>query len=212
LQAEHELSMLQFQNCKKESRKEENVLKKLGEIVAFLKKRQVIKKHSDEQILINDLRTLLKVADLQLIPEVLKAMNYPRPPSKKTDPYILYTWLVLCEGLAVPNEDDRPFDPAALESEAGQLEQLTNTPANVAALRQTLSACGIRLHLLPRFQKLQVRGFINRNQKGTYVLIMPRTAKSAKQFKEDFYNFLEQIKTGKVKENLVEYDSGGSDP
>ncbi len=142
LQAEHELSMLQFQSCQKESRKETGVVKKLGEIVAFLKDRQVIEEHSADQNLINDLRSLLKVADLMLIPEVLKASDYPLPPSKKADPYILYAWLAICESLAVAKEEDRSFDITALDLKTEKLKEAANSPVNYYKLQQILPTPG----------------------------------------------------------------------
>ncbi len=146
------------------------------------------------------------MADLTLIPEVLKAGTYPLPSSKKTDPYILYAWLAICESIAVAKEEDRSFDAAALELKTGKLEQVAATPVNFAGMQQVLSDCGIRFHLLPPFQKLQVRGFVKRNQNGTYILIMPKAEDRVNQFKTNLYKLLEQIKTEEAKESLVEYE------
>lgn len=206
LQAEYELNMYSLEELDSISVKEHNVAKKLHEIVSFMKKSKLLNENSEHTKLVLDLRRKLKVSNLTIIPDVLKAGVSPPPPSKNRNTYVLFAWLGVCDMIAAVMKTGEPFAAEKLKANLSLLKETVETTGSFTELQQILLACGIWFFLLPLFKGTGTSGFVKKTAGNSFVLIMTDYRGDKDKFSAGLFHFLKTISDNIVKDKLVEYE------
>ncbi len=205
MQAKHDLNIHTLEDIDNITIKEQNIANKLHEIVLFMKQQKFLNESSSHSLLVLDLRRKLKVSNLMLIPDLLKAGIYPPPPSKPANPYILFAWLSICDIITVAMQKGEPFDAEKVKAIIPRLKEVVETTGSYKELQENLTGGGIRFFMLPPFKDLAVRGFVKTTASNSLVLIMPDQRKNNENFYTDFFDHLTATTESNFSGQLIVY-------
>ena len=205
MQAKHDLIIHTQEDVNKITSKEKNIANKLHEIVSFMKQQKILNESRSHSQLVLDLRKRLKVSNLSLIPDLLKAGIYSIPPTKPANPYILYAWLNLCDIITAAIPPGEPLKEEKVKAIIPRLQEIVETTGSYKELQVNLTDCGIWFFMLPSFKDVAVRGFVKKTTGNSYVLIMPDQRKSNENFYTDFFNHLTAITASNFKGHFIAY-------
>lgn len=205
MQAKHDLIIHTCEDTNKITSKEKNIANKLHEIVLFMKQQKLLNESNSRSQLVLDLRKRLKVSNLLLIPDLLQAGIYPPPPTKPSNPYILYAWLNLCDIITAAMQQGEPFKSEKVKAIIPKLQKIVETSGSYKELQENLTDCGIWFFILPPFKDAAVRGFVKKTASNSYVLIMPDQRKNNENFYTDFFNHLTAITASNFTGHFIAY-------
>ena len=160
-------------------------------------------------MLIIQLRKRLNVSSLLRIPEISQTGAYRLATDTDLDPYVLFTWLRMCDLILKDQNVKHKLDIGKLESKIPLIKKLMfEDGANVQSrLKTYLSQCGIKFSIVKSFTGAPVQGFIKRNDGGTLNLLMTTRRKSADIFWFTFFHEIGHIVNGDIEDKLIDYDS-----
>ena len=97
LQANYDKELAEFEDIKMISDNEIEILDKLKDITKYLKQKGLLDPQAYGPTLVICLREFLNVSNLEQIPKVSEAVAYRVETAAKVDPYVLLTWLRMCD-------------------------------------------------------------------------------------------------------------------
>lgn len=209
LQANYDKELADFREVNAISSEELEILKRLRNIVKHLQQIGVIDQEAHESMLVIQLRKLLNVSSLKRIPEVLQATGaYRLATASNVEPYVLFTWLRMCDLLTDYQQIGQELDTDELKKKLPLLKELMFE--DVARIQPRLKAyfaeCGIKFLLAKHFRGAPIQGVIKKNSDGTLSLIMTIRRKFADVFWFTLFHEVGHIINGDIEDKLIDYE------
>jgi len=208
LQANYDKELADFEECNNVTEEEIEILKKLKDIIKYLKKIGFVEKGARGSILVIQLRKLLNISSLSRIPEIYQVGAYRLATAHNVDPYVLFAWLRMCDLIVENQHVERELDIDELKVMIPELKKLMfeDFTEIQSKLKSFLAECGIRFSIVKHFTGAPVQGFIKKNEDGTLNLLMTTRQKFADIFWFTFFHEIGHIIYGDIEDKLIDYD------
>ncbi len=208
LQANYDKELADFEEINGISDRELEILKRLDSIVKHLKTIGLLEPETRGPMLVINLRKLLNISSLIRIPEVFQTGAYRLATATNVDPYVLFTWLRMCDLIVKEQETEQGLDIDRLKDKIPLIKELMfEDVADVQSrLKTYLAECGIKFSIVKNFRGAPVQGVIKRNDDGTLNLLMTTRRKFADIFWFTFFHEIGHIINGDIEDKLVDYD------
>jgi len=205
LQANYDKELADFEEINKISCEELDILKRLSPISEYLKQKGFIEAEVYGPMLVVHIRRLLNVSSLIRIPEISQAGAYRLATAANVDPYILFTWLRMCDLMIEGQTIKHILDINKLERKIPLIKELMfDDVDNIQSVLQShLAECGISFLLVKHFRGAPVQGVIKKNKDGTLSLIMTNRQKFADIFWFTLFHEIGHIINDDVKDKLL---------
>jgi len=214
LQANYDKELADFEDINAISDDELKIAENLKNIVKHLKKKGLIDQEAHGPMLVVQLRKFLNVSSLKQISELSQAGAYRLETATSVDPYILFTWLRMCDLITDNQEIEQELDTHKLKQKIPLIKELMfeeNVAEIQSQLRTYLAECGIKFSIVKHFSGAPVQGVIKKNNDSTLNLIMTTRRKFADIFWFTFFHEIGHIINGDVEDKLVDYDFSKSE-
>jgi HTH-type transcriptional regulator/antitoxin HigA len=208
LQANYDKELADFEEVNGISDQELEILKRLNSIVKHLKTIGMLEPGAYGPILVIHLRKLLNVSSLTRIPELAQTGAYRLATATNVDPYVLFTWLRMCDLMALGQETERELDIGRLKDKIPLIKELMfgDVIDVQPRLKTYLAECGIKFSIVKNFRGAPVQGVIKKNDDGTLSLLITTRRKFADIFWFTFFHEIGHIMNGDIEDKLVDYD------
>lgn len=208
LQANYDKELADFEEVNGISGEELEILKRLNSIIKHLKEIGLLEPEAHGPILVIQLRKLLNLSSLVRIPEVSQAGAYRLATATNVDPYVLFTWLRMCDLIVENQQIEQRLDIDKLKDKVPLIKDLMfEDVADIQSrLKTYLAECGIRLSIVKNFRGAPVQGVIKKNDDGTLNLLMTTRQKFADIFWFTFFHEIGHIVNGDIEDRLIDYD------
>jgi len=208
LQANYNKELADFEELNGISNDELAILKRLKSLVRYMQQIRLLDKETNESIIVIQLRKLLNVSSLKRIPDVSQAGAYRLAATTKTDLYVLFTWLRMCDLITSSHKIDKELDIDKLKGKIPFIKELMSE--DVGSIQSRLKAyfdeCGIRFSIVKNFRGAPVQGVIKKDDDGSLSLIMTIRYKFADVFWFTLFHEIGHIINGDIKDRLIDYD------
>lgn len=208
LQANYDKELADFEEINEISGEELEILNRLNSIITHLKQIGFLEKEAYGPIIVIQLRKLLNVSSLIRIPEVSQAGAYRLATATNVDPYVLFTWLRMCDLIVNDQQIERGLDIDKLKGKIPLIKDLMFEDVAVIQprLKDYLAKCGIKFSIVKHFRGAPVQGVIKKNDDGTLNLLMTTRRKFADIFWFTFFHEIGHIINGDIEDKLIDYD------
>ena len=205
LESKYQRDLIEYQQMLDITNEEKAILKNLKEFIHWLESLVLIPKNLDDVSLVIQLRKILEISNLTLIPKV--AINAAfRTGTSKMDVYVLYAWIKMCEMITAKDTCDTPLDKGKLNEYIPEFRCLTMEPVDKMQQRLTeiFRDCGIVFRIVPNFKGAPVQGFIKSYQDKT-ILCMTIRQSFADIFWFTLFHEIKHILSEDYKRELVDF-------
>lgn len=208
LQANYDKELADFEELNKISHEEIDILKRLNSIVVHFKHIGFLEQDAYGPTLVIQLRKLLNVSSLIRIPEVYQTGAYRLSVVTKVDPYVLFTWLRMCDLIVKGWDIEQELDINRLKDRISLIKGLMFEDMTVIQprLKDYLAECGIKFSIVKHFRGAPVQGVIKKNDDGTLNLFMTTRRKFADIFWFSFFHEIGHIINEDFNNRLIDYD------
>lgn len=208
LQANYDRELADFEEVNNISSEELTILKSLGDITDYLKEMDFLETDAHGPILVIHLRRLLNISCLQRIPEISQAGAYRLATAANIDPYVLFTWLRMCDLINAKQKVSKALGLKELKNKIPDIKKLMFKDAVGIedTLKDYLGECGIKFSIVKHFKGAPIQGVIKRNTDNTLSLIMTNRRKFADIFWFTLFHEIGHILNGDIKDRLIDYE------
>lgn len=210
LQANYDKELADFEDINMISDNEIEILDKLKDITKYLKQNGLLDPQAYGPILVIKLREFLNVSNLEQIPKLSQALAYRVETNAKVDPYVLLTWLRMCDLITEEEKVEQKLDKEKLKEKIPLMRELVFKEGITEIepqLKEYLAECGIKFSIVRHFRGAPVQGVIQKNDDGTLSLVMTVRRKFADIFWFTFFHEIGHIVNGDVEDKLIDYES-----
>ena len=211
LQTEYDLEMIRLQEENNIKEEEIAVLKNLNEILPHFLEKGFMHNDCGDAEKVLQLRSLLRVSDLSLIPQISYNAAYRLQISKNTniDPYVLFAWQRLCELEMEKNMPKRNFSLEKLRNIILEIRKQMRLKINAALerIRELLAECGIGFAVVKHFKGAPVQGFIKKIRENKVILCLTTRGKGIDRFWFSLFHEIGHILNGDFDLRFVDFDS-----
>lgn len=210
LQANYDKELADFEDINMISDNEIEILDKLKDITKYLKQNGLLDPQAYGPILVIKLREFLNVSNLEQIPKLSQAVAYRVETTAKVDPYVLLTWLRMCDLITEEEKVEQKLDKEKLKEKIPLMRELVFKEGITEIepqLKEYLAECGIKFSIVRHFRGAPVQGVIQKNDDGTLSLVMTVRRKFADIFWFTFFHEIGHIVNGDVEDKLIDYES-----
>jgi HTH-type transcriptional regulator / antitoxin HigA len=200
-----ELRILKIDGCHESIMKDLKVLPKLMPIVPILLKKKLNEAKLDTYGLVEPLRRYFKISSFENLPELYKVRDYPEPPSKRANLYLLTAWALHCEELVQQAESEVPFDRAKITAERYKLSEKIRQCHNMHELTGLLQPYGISFLCTLPFEGSIVNGFAGLTANDNLVLIISSREKKDQSIFPALFHMLGHVIHGDVKGSFIDF-------
>ncbi|MDD4528232.1 MAG: HigA family addiction module antitoxin [Candidatus Margulisbacteria bacterium] len=209
LQANYDKEMADFEEINMISKEELEIVQKLKNITDYIQEIGLLSLETQESMWVIKLRKLLNVSSLTVIPEISQTGAYRLAVADNVDPYILFTWLRVCDLITSNKKIDQELDIDKLRSKLSLIRKLTfeeDIKSIHLKLRECFAECGIKFAIVKHFTGAPVQGVIKKNNDETISLIMTVRRKFADVFWFTLFHEIGHILNGDIEEKLIDYE------
>jgi HTH-type transcriptional regulator/antitoxin HigA len=208
LQANYDKELADFEDINEISGEEFKIIKRLNSIVKHLKQIGFLDPEVQGPMLVIQLRKLLNVSSLKRIPEVSQAGAYRLAMVTNVDPYVLFTWLRMCDLITDNQQIEQELDLDKLKRKISLMKELMfeDVARIQTQLKKYLAECGIKFSIVKHFKGAPVQGVIKKNDDGTLSLLMTTRRKYADIFWFTLFHEIGHIINGDIEDKLIDYD------
>ncbi|AEE90472.1 Plasmid maintenance system antidote protein,XRE family [Tepidanaerobacter acetatoxydans Re1] len=208
LQGNYDKELADFEDVNKISDEEFRILKHLNGIIKHLKQIGLLEQKLQGPMLVIQLRKFLNVSSLIRIPELSQAGAYRLATETKVDPYVLFTWLRMCDLITDNQQIEQKLDVSKLKEKIPPIKELMfeDVVKIQPRLKSYLAECGIRFSIVKHFRGAPVQGVIKKNSDGTLSLLMTTRRKFADIFWFTFFHEIGHIIHGDIEDKLIDYE------
>ena len=209
LQANYDIELASLEQPETVRDEEIDVLQDLNPIIIFWQNKEVLNKSNDKRHKVLQLRSILGVKNLTVIPNLQIAAAFRASNSKPMNPYVMFAWVKLCEMTVAKLRVMKTLDIELLKSSITKMKQLMFAEACVMQKQLTsiLMDCGIKFSIVPNFPGAPVQGFIEKNASNEMVLCMTIRQKFADVFWFSFFHEIGHIMRGDVSTCFIDYSN-----
>ena len=212
LQNEFDIDELDRQEESCISKEEMNVLKEFGDILKYLISSGYVHNDCSPANKVIQLRQLLNISDLTLIPKVTYNAAYRAQLTSngKINPYVLFAWQRLCEKETENLNVNSCLNPALLKSKLNEIKELMFDPSfeeGCKVLQDLLASCGIAFKVVKHFRGAPVQGFIKQAADKKIILCITLRRQRADIFWFTLFHEIAHIINGDYNIKFVDFDS-----
>lgn len=211
LQAEYDSYQLYIQEKNNISDAEIAVLKSLHDVIPYFIERNYMHNDCGDVSKVIQLRELLQISDLTLIPKITYNAAYRAQLTSnvKVDPYVLFAWQRLCEKETETISVTKAVDKEMLHSRLNQikLQMFGDINDGIQKLQTIFAECGIAFQVVKNFRGAPVQGFIKEAANGRLILCLTIRGKRADRFWFTLFHEIAHILNGDYKTRFVDFDS-----
>jgi HTH-type transcriptional regulator/antitoxin HigA len=194
------------------SDEEKEIFKKLKDVVEYFINTRIMKNHCGENEKILQLRKVLCVHNLTVIPQITYNASYRAQisSSTNTDPYILFAWQRMCELLADRVSVHSRFDTQKLSDSIPSIKHEmfnTNMGNMIDKLTDLFAECGIAFCVVKHFRGAPVQGFIKQTDSGKVILCITNRGKKADRFWFSLFHEIGHLINGDLNIRFVDFES-----
>ena len=213
LQANYDKELADFEEFNEISGEELEILKALNSIIEHFKQIGFLEPEVHGPMLVIQLRKLLNISNLIRIPEISQTGAYRLATATNVDPYVLFTWLRMCDLITDNQQIEQVLDIDKLKKKVPLIKELMlEDVAKVQfRLKSYLAECGIKFFIVKHFRGAPVQGVIKKNNEGTLSLLMTTRRKFADIFWFTLFHEIGHIINGDIEDKLIDYDFAKSE-
>jgi len=213
LQANYDKEMADFNEVNNISSEEFDILKKLEDIIGYMKQIKIVEEEANDSLLIIELRKLLNLSSLTRIPDISHAGAYRLAESTNADPYILFTWLRLCDLVNSKYSVDKALDIERLKEKIPFIKEVMfeNVENIQQRLNEIFAECGMKFLIIKHFRGAPVQGVIKKDSDGSLSLIITNRHKFADIFWFTLFHEIGHIINDDIEDQLIDYESMDSE-
>jgi len=188
-----------------------NILKPLHDIMTYFIEKGYMHNNCGDANKIIQLRELLQISDLTLIPQVPYYAAYRAQITSniKVDPYVLFAWQRLCEKETENIRVNNTINKDLLSKKINDIKSLMfgNINEGIKELQTFLAECGIAFQVVKNFRGAPVQGFIKETVDGRLILCLTIRGNRADRFWFTLFHEIAHILHGDYKTRFVDFDS-----
>lgn len=213
LQSNYDNELADIEDINNISKEELTILKNLKKIIKHLVDMEFMEYNNSPIISVINLRKLLNISSLESIPDIISRGAYRVADIKSTNPYVIFTWLRMCELYTKDIEVGNNLDIKLLKSFIPDIKKIMFcNPSEIhKRLENIFSQCGIKFAIVPHFTGAPIQGVISYDRQGDLSLIMTIRQKYADIFWFTLFHEIGHIINGDIKKQLIDY-SLNNDP
>ena len=191
---------------------EVSILKSLKEVVDYFLEVGVMHNHCGNTEKIIQLRKVLCVNNLSVIPQITYNAAYRAQIRSSTNinPYVLFAWQRMCELATEDTSVIHPFDREQLMSKISEIKKLMfeqNPNIMIVKLKEIFCDCGVAFTVVHHFRGAPVQGFIKQTEKGRVILCVTIRGKSADRFWFSLFHEIGHLINGDTNARFVDFDT-----
>ncbi|MGN0679806.1 MAG: hypothetical protein ACI4JS_09105 [Oscillospiraceae bacterium] len=201
---------LEEKNCIFEE--EIHIFNGMKDIVDYFVKTGIIHNHCGDTEKILQLRKVLCVNSLTVIPQITYNAAYRAQfkTSTNIDPYILFAWQRMCEIQTDKAAVDTDFNSDLLANSLVEIKkQMFELDPNVMIknLKTIFAKCGVAFDVVYHFRGAPVQGFIKQTDSGKVILCVTIRGKGADKFWFSLFHEVGHLLNGDLNTRFVDFDT-----
>ena len=209
LQANYDQELIEYREVNEILQEEIDIVKKLKEVISYIKKNGLIKKDTSIPELVILMRGFLGVSNLTNIPSVESYTAYRVQNSIRIDEYVLFAWEKLCEVATEKIILEKSLDLDTLKKKIPEIKKLMSKEPDpnivVHNLEKLFSECGISFKVMKNFTGAPVQGFIKKTSEGRLLLCMTIRQHFADIFWFTLFHEIGHIINGDIKNKFIDF-------
>ena len=191
---------------------EVGILKTMKEIVDFFLEIGIMHNHCGNTEKIIQLRKILCVNNLSVIPQITYNAAYRAQIKSSTNinPYVLFAWQRMCELATEKITVIKPFDREQLITKIPEIKKLmfeNNPNIMIVKLKELFCNCGVAFNVVHHFRGAPVQGFIKQTESGKVILCVTIRGKSADKFWFSLFHEIGHLINGDMSARVVDFDA-----
>jgi len=210
-QSEYDEEQLRIREINNITSEELAVLKPLHDLMSHFIEHGYMHNNCSDIAKAMQLRELLGVSDLTVIPKITYNAAYRAQLSEnvKVDPYILFAWQWLCEKETEDIPVSSAIDIVLLRNSLSEIkaQMFGDINKGIHTLQAIFSKCGIAFQVVKNFRGAPVQGFIKETSNGRLILCLTIRGKRADRFWFTLFHEIAHILNGDNKTRFVDFDS-----
>ena len=206
LQANYDLQLAEYEARQAVTDDEIAIARKLEKIYKYTVEQGLLPPYLKAEALVLALHKFLAVNSLMAVPN-LGMNSLFRASARGADPYILTTWLKVCEALAAREDVSSQLDVERLTKSIPIIKELMfeKDPNQMQReLKKVFAECGIRFCIVKHFTGAPVQGFIHLNSDGTLTLCLTLRQKFADVFWFTLFHEIGHIVLGHATNRFID--------
>ena len=189
-----------------------SILKGMKDIVDYFLDIGVMYNHCGNTEKVIQLRKILCVTSLSVIPQISYNAAYRAQIKTSTniDPYILFGWQRLCEIQTDNIVVHKEFDSVQLKQHLPEIKkQMFEHSATkmIANLKTLFAGCGVAFDVVQHFRGAPVQGFIKETDAGRVILCVTIRGKNADRFWFSLFHEVGHLLNGDLSVRFVDFDT-----
>lgn len=211
-QAEYDAYMAELEEQNGITDEERSILKNLKEVVNHFLKNGVMHNHCGEVEKVLQLRKILCVNNLRVIPKISYNAAYRAQINASTniDPYVLFAWQRMCEIKTEESKITADFNADKLLQLLPEFKKrmfTDNAEVMIEGLKELFSQCGVAFEVVPHFRGAPVQGFIKLTSEERIILCLTIRGKKADRFWFSLFHEIGHLVNGDLNSRFVDFDS-----
>lgn len=212
LQNQYDKELIEFDELHSISEEEVSIFKSLKDIYTYIVEKRFIADIKQKEQSILELRKFFNVSNLDSIPSIVSAGAFRAQTSANYNPYVLFSWLKICESLSEKIETEYVPQEEQIEKLLAlcpKIKELSLLPQEkfITELQNYFSSCGIAFVIIPAFEGAPVQGFIKTNQEGKTTIGMTFRQKRADIFWFTLFHEIGHFINGDSKQKFIDFES-----
>jgi HTH-type transcriptional regulator/antitoxin HigA len=207
LQTNYDIELASLERPETVESGEFDILQELKDFVKHWQKEGSMTKGNDKKEHVLQLRGILGVEKLTIIPDLRIVAAFRTANSKTINPYAMFAWIKLCE-LAVAKQRAKKLpDVEKLKKSIPVIRALLFAKAEVLSerLKCVFNECGIKFCIVRHFRGAPVQGFIEKNLNNEMILCMTIRQKFADIFWFSLFHEIGHIVSGDIPARFIDY-------
>lgn len=215
-QAAYDRYMAEYEKENDITDEEVSILRSMKEPVEYFLDVGVMHNHCCDAEKIIQLRQLLCVNNLSVIPKITYNAAYRAQIKTSTniDPYILFAWQRLCEIVTANSNINASFDSSKLYNAVPEIKKLMFEPdadTMISKMKKIFADCGVAFEVVRHFRGAPVQGFIKQTLNGRVILCLTIRGKKADKFWFSLFHEVGHLLNGDLNVRFVDFDSLSGD-
>lgn len=189
-----------------------NIFKGMKEIVEHFLDTGIMHNHCGDVEKIIQLRKVLCINSLTVIPQITYNAAYRAQVSTSTniDPYILFAWQKMCEIETRDISVSVPFSSYELLNKIPDIKRQMfkkDPDKAVSALKKIFAECGIAFNVVRHFRGAPVQGFIRQTDSGKVILCVTLRGKGADIFWFSLFHEIGHLINGDLNTRFIDFET-----
>lgn len=210
LQANYDAELLELNEQQTITEEERDVCEELQDIIQYLCQKRIIpqKKEKEESILA--LRKVLQISNIANVREVVPQNACIIETDRRTNPYVLGAWMLLCQTARNNSLVKKRFDVKQIDGLIIELKRIMiqNSEDIQNNLRTVMGKYGIDFSVSIKFRGAPVQAYISRESDEIYQMVLAIGGSFANVFWFSLFHELGHIANGDIAKTAKFIDDG----